>query len=65
MERNGEELHGEEFFEQDNTTSKITPERARIILQEHGLTVNQDQAAAILSFLRRLALIFLASTKHK
>jgi hypothetical protein len=65
MEKDGEDLRDAEFFEQGNFKPKITPERARIILQDHGLTVTQDQAAAILAFLQRLALIFLASTNHK
>ncbi len=65
MERDGEDLQGAELFEQDNIKPKITPERARTILQEYGLTVSQDQATAILAFLQRLALIFLASTKNK
>jgi hypothetical protein len=65
MEREGEDLHYAEFFEQGNIKPKITPERARIILQDNGLTVTQDQAAAILVFLQRLALIILAPTNHK
>lgn len=36
---------------------KLTPERARLILQEHGMEVSLDQADAILAFLRRLASI--------
>jgi len=63
MENDGKYLEGAEFFEQGNTKPKITPERAWTILREYGLTVSQDQAMAILAFLQRLALIFLASTK--
>lgn len=36
---------------------KLTPEQARLILQEHGMEVGLEQADAILSFLRRLASI--------
>ena len=64
MEKDGEDLRDVGFFEQSNIKPKITPERARIILQDNGLTVTQDQAAEILVFLQRLALIFLASTNH-
>lgn len=35
--------------------TKLTPERARSILQEHGMEVSLEQAEAILTFLRRLA----------
>jgi hypothetical protein len=36
---------------------KLTPERARLILQEHGMEVSLEQAEAILTFLRHLAFI--------
>jgi len=39
------------------TPKKLTPERARLILQEHGMDVSLEQADAILAFLRRLASI--------
>ena len=47
------------FSDQENTIDKITPDRARSILQKHGLDVNLEQADAILTFLRRLAILTL------
>lgn len=44
---------------QVNPVDRITPERARSILLEHGLEVSLEQADAILTFLRRLAIITL------
>jgi hypothetical protein len=65
MEKNLADQREEEFFEEDNPQLIVTPERARTILQKHGLAVSQEQAAAVLTFLRRLALTFLASTKYR
>ena len=39
----------------ENPATKLTPERARLILQEHGMEVSLEQADAILAFLRQLA----------
>ena len=43
--------------EWEDPAHKITPERARSILQEHGMEVSLEQAEAILRFLRKLAMI--------
>jgi len=56
---------GDDLFGQDNIIVKISPEQARIILQRHGLDVNQQQAEAILSFLRRLAILTLSQMLKK
>jgi hypothetical protein len=67
----GEEREAEEpqasddLFGQENIPVKISPEQARIILQRHGLEVTQQQAEAILSFLRRLAILTLSQTLKK
>jgi hypothetical protein len=45
------------FSDQENTAEKITPERARSILQKHGLEVSLERADAILTFLRRLVIL--------
>lgn len=42
---------------EEPATTKLTPERARSILQEHGMEVSLEQAEAILGFLRKLAII--------
>jgi hypothetical protein len=42
---------------EEPATTKLTPERARSILQEHGMEVSLEQAEAILGFLRKLATI--------
>jgi len=42
---------------EEPATTKLTPERARSILQEHGMEVSLEQAEAILGFLRKLAMI--------
>ncbi len=47
------------FSDQENTVDKITPDRARLILQNHGLDVSLEQADAILAFLRSLAILTL------
>ncbi len=39
----------------EEPATKLTPERTRLILQEHGMEVSLEQAEAILTFLRRLA----------
>jgi hypothetical protein len=59
MERGGLENDNPVFSDQENTEGKITPERARSILQKHGLEVSLEQADAILAFLRRLAILTL------
>lgn len=41
----------------EEPATKLTPERARSILQEHGMEVSLEQAEAILGFLRKLAMI--------
>ena len=65
-ERKAEELPpGDDLFGQENIPVKISPEQARIILQRHGLDVNQQQAEAILSFLRRLAILTLSQMLKK
>jgi hypothetical protein len=56
---------GDDLFGQENIHVKISPEQARIILQRHGLDVNQQQAEAILSFLRWLAILSLSQTLKK
>jgi hypothetical protein len=53
----GKELEEAGSSGTENPATKITPERARSILLEHGMEVNLEQAEAILSFLRRLAII--------
>lgn len=40
---------------EEPATIKLTPERARSILQEHGMEVSLEQAEAVLGFLRKLA----------
>lgn len=57
MERGGAEQDNPLFSDQENNEGKITPERARLILQKHGLDVSLEQADAILAFLRRLAML--------
>ena len=59
MER--EELGNDDplFSDQENNVDKMTPERARSILQKHGLDVSLFQADEILRFLRRLAILTL------
>ena len=47
------------FSDQENTADKITAERARSILQKHGLEVSLEEADAILTFLRRLVILTL------
>ena len=47
------------FSNQENTIDKITPVKARSILQSHGLDVSLEQADEILRFLRRLAILTL------
>jgi hypothetical protein len=42
---------------EEPATTKLTPERGRSILQEHGMEINLEQAEAILGFLRKLAMI--------
>jgi len=59
MERGGLENDNPVFSDQENAVDKITPERARSILQTHGLEVSLEQADAILTFLRRLAILTL------
>ena len=53
--KNDDEITGSSGTE--NPVDKITPERARLILQEYGLAVSLEQADAILAFLRRLAIL--------
>jgi hypothetical protein len=53
------------FSDQENIGDKITPERARLILQRHGLDVSLEQADAILAFLRRFAMLTLAQIFDK
>jgi len=59
MEKEGLENDNPVFSDQENTGDKITPERARAILQKHGLEVSLEQADAIMTFLRRLAILTL------
>jgi hypothetical protein len=59
MERGGFDNDDPVFYDQEDTEEKITPERARLILQKHGLAVSLEQADAILTFLRRLAILTL------
>lgn len=40
---------------EEPASTRLTPARARSILQEHGMEVSLEQAEAILTFLRRLA----------
>ena len=65
-ERKAEEPQAsDDLFGQDSIPVKISPEQARIILQRHGLDVNQQQTEAILSFLRRLAILTLSQMLKK
>jgi hypothetical protein len=59
MERGGDEQNNPLFSDQENNEGKITPDKARSILQKHGLDVSLEQADAILAFLRRLAILTL------
>ncbi len=57
MEKVGSGYDEAAFSDQENPAQKLTPERARSILLEHGMEVGLEQADAILAFLRRLAMI--------
>ena len=59
MEGGKEKKDSALFSDQENNADKVTPERARAILNEHGLEVSLEQADEILRFLRRLAILTL------
>ena len=59
MEKRREGQDNAVFSDHENTADNITPERARSMLQSHGMDVSLEQADVILRFLRRLAILAL------